>query len=107
MSCRRRATICGGASVTCGSLLGLIGFEAVPHPGLRDEVAGPCRFGLELAAHLGHEDAQVVRLRAVLRAPHLLEQLALADQLAAAANEHLDKVPLRGRQTNLLAIARY
>ena len=56
-------------------------FEAVAHPRLGDEVAGRARVGLELAPDLRHVHPEVVRLVLVLRAPHLLQELALTDQL--------------------------
>src|SRR6476469_7537080 len=71
--------------------------EAVAHAGLRDQVLRPRRFRLELAAQLRHVDAQVVRLRLVLRSPPLLQQLALAHEPALVAGEHLEQVPLRWR----------
>ena len=74
-------------------------------PGLGDEVARPARLGLELAPHLRHEHAQVVRLVVVLGTPHLLQQLALGDELAAVAHEHLDEVPLGRREADLVAVA--
>ena len=46
--------------------------------------------GLELAPDLGHVDPQVVGLGLVLRAPHLLQQLPLGDELARVADQHLD-----------------
>src|SRR5262245_11347498 len=80
-----------------------VGLEAVAHAGLRDEVAGVRRIGLELAPNLGEVDAQVIRLRPVLGAPHLLEQLALRDELARVPDEDLDDVPL-GRSEADLAV---
>src|SRR5262245_42149397 len=75
--------------------------EAVAHARLGDEVPRARGIGLELASDLGEVDAQVVRLRLVLRAPDLLEQLALGDELARVADEHLDDVPLGRRQPDL------
>ena len=40
------------------------------------------RIGFELAADPGEVDADLVRLVFVLRPPHLLEQLAVTDELA-------------------------
>src|SRR4029453_6682878 len=64
----------------------LRGDKAVADPRLGDQVAGMRGIRLKLAAKLGEVDAQVVRLGLVVRAPHLLEQLALGNQLAFAAN---------------------
>src|SRR5947207_15723317 len=80
------------------------GFEPVAHAGLGEEVAGHGRVGLQLAADPGDEHPQVISLLAVLRPPHLLQELALADQLAAVAHQHLDQVPL-GRCQAYLALA--
>src|SRR5262245_61701761 len=85
-------------------LLWAVRLEAVAHAGLGDEVARARRIGLELAPDLGEVDAQVVRLRLVLGAPHLLKQLALRDELARVADEHLDDMPL-GRREPDLAVA--
>ena len=61
--------------------------------------------GLELAAQLGHEHPQIVRLVVVLGSPDLLQQLCLRDEAAAVANEHFDEVPLGRCQSHLLAVA--
>ena len=44
--------------------------EAVAHAGFGQQMLGPGRIGLELAAQLGHVLAQVLRLVLVGRAPH-------------------------------------
>ena len=75
-------------------------------PGSVMKYRGCDGLGLELAADLGHEDPQVVGLVVVLRPPHLLEELALGDEPARVAHEHLDEVPLGGREPDLLAVAR-
>jgi hypothetical protein len=61
--------------------------------------------GFELAADVGHVDAEVVGLVAVLRSPHVLEDLALRDELVAVADEDLDDAPLGRGEPDLLAVA--
>ena len=77
--------------------------EAVAHPGLGDEVARVGPVGLQLAAQVGHVDPQVVALVAVAGTPHVLQQLALRDELAGVAHEHLEQLPLGRRQADRLA----
>ena len=48
--------------------------------GLGEQMDGTGRVRLELAAQLGHVDAQVVGLLVVARPPHLVEQLALGHE---------------------------
>ena len=74
-------------------------------PGSVRKCAGVRRVGLELAADPGQVDAQVVGLVLVLRAPDLLEELALGDELAGVADQHLDQVPLGGGELHLVAVA--
>ena len=52
---------------------------------------------------MGQVHAEVVGLLAVRRAPHLLQQLALGDELALVADEHLEQLPLDRRQVDRLA----
>ena len=79
------------------------GDEAVAHAGLGDEVAGMGAVGLELAAEVGEVDAEVVALGRRGRSPHVVEQLALGDELAGVANEHLEQLPLGRREADRLA----
>ena len=46
-----------------------------------------------------------MRLVAVLRTPHLPQQLALGDELAGVAGERLDQLPLGRREPHVLAVA--
>src|SRR5262249_46576218 len=87
------------------SAVGVSPLEPVPHAGLGDEVTGVAGLGLELAAHLRHEDPQVVRLVVVIGAPHLLEQLTLGDETPTVADEHLDEMPLGRREAHFSAVA--
>src|SRR6478752_8083707 len=80
------------------------GLEAVAHARLGDEVLRPAGLALELAADLREVDAEVVRLRLVLRTPHGLEQLALADEASGVADQGLDQVPLGGGEAVLDAV---
>ena len=61
---------------------------------------GRAGLGLELAPDLRHVHAEVVRLVLVPRAPDLLQELALTDQLPGMPHEDLDEVPLGRRETN-------
>ena len=49
------------------------GLEAVAHARLGEQIPGPGRLGLQLAAQLGDIDPQVVGLRPVGRPPHVLQ----------------------------------
>src|SRR5829696_3672977 len=70
------------------------------------EVPRSARFGLELAADVRHVHAQVVRLLAVLRPPHRLEQLTAGDEPPSSTDEDLDDVPLgRGQLDVVVATA--
>src|SRR4029079_14011832 len=82
-----------------------VGLEAVAHPRLGDEVPRPGRVGLELAPNLGHVHAQVVRLPFVLRAPYLLQQVALCEEATGVAHQLLDQSPLGGGEVDDLAVA--
>src|SRR5215472_9910148 len=73
---------------------GSLCLEAVSHAGLGQQVARAGRLRLQLAAQLCDVDAQVVALRLILRAPHLLQQLALGDEAAGRPDEDLQQLPL-------------
>src|SRR3954454_25245612 len=83
-----------------GSRVGL-GLEAVAHAGLVDEVPWSGGVPFELAAQLGHVEAQVALGGLVARAPYLRQQLPLTEQLARMADQAFDEMPLRGCQTHL------
>src|SRR3984885_15674112 len=74
---------------------------AVSHPRLGDQPARPRRVGLELAPQLRHVEPQVAARVAVPGPPHVVEQLAVAEQLARVAQQHLEQVPFGGRQPDL------
>src|SRR4051812_30250123 len=75
--------------------------EAVAHPGFGDEVLRTRWIRFELVSDLAHIEAQVVRLLFVLRSPHLLQQLLLRYELSAVSGEHLDDLPLSGREVDV------
>ena len=77
------------------------GLEAIPEAGFGEEVPRLAGVELELAAQLGQVDPQVVGLAAVAAAPHLLQQVGLAYQGSRGPRQHLDQVPLGGRQMHL------
>src|SRR3984957_14550114 len=81
------------------------GLEPVSHPGLGEQVLRPGRFGLQLAAQLGHIHPQVVGLGLVRRPPHLAQQLALGDQPPVVAHQDLQQLPLGRGQPDVLAVA--
>src|SRR5579884_4397495 len=72
------------------------GFEAVAHAGFGDQVTGMRGVGFQLAAELGQVYPQVMGLGLVTRAPHLGEQLPLADQSALVADQKFKDAPLGG-----------
>src|SRR3982750_4468175 len=83
--------------------LDAVRFEAVAHSWLGDEVPRLRGLGFELAADMGEVDPEVVGLVAVMRTPHLLEELAAGDELAGVANEHFDEMPFGWREPDLAA----
>ena len=58
----------------------------------------------QLAAELRDVDAEVVRLGLVGGPPDLLEQLLLGDELAFVPDQHLQEMPLGGRETDGLPV---
>ena len=78
--------------------------QPVAHARLGDQIARMGRVGLELAAQLREVDAQIVGLGLVRGPPDLLQELALADQLALVADQDLEDVPLRRREPNGFAV---
>ncbi len=54
-------------------------------------MAGAGGVVFELASQLGHVLAQIVGLGFVLRSPHLLQQMALADEFARVARKDLSR----------------
>ena len=61
---------------------------------------------VQLPSDLRHVDAQVVRLLLVARAPDLLQELALTDQLPRMTDEDLDEVPLGGCEPDCFVVGR-
>src|SRR5512133_823475 len=84
-----------------GRALLVLGLEPVAHAWFGDEVARVRRVGFQLAPDLGDEHAQVVRLVPVLRPPHLMQELPLADQPAGVPNQELHQLPLGRGQPDL------
>ena len=81
--------------INFGGLFTVIKVQPIAHARLGHEVARPGRIRLEFAAQLVHVLAQVVGLREVARPPHLLQELALAHELARVSRQHLKQLPLR------------
>src|SRR5690348_8894231 len=81
------------------------GLEPVAHARLGDQPARPGRVRLQLAAQLGHVQPQVAGGVRVAGPPHLLEQLALAEQLARVPEQDGQQVPLgRGEPDRVRAV---
>src|SRR5215472_5897166 len=85
--------------------LPLLRGEAVADAGLGEEVARVLRVGLELAAQAADVGPEVVRLLAVLRPPHPLEERGVVEDAAGAAGELDEQLVLRRRQLDLLTVA--
>jgi hypothetical protein len=77
--------------------------ESVANSGLRDQVAW-VGGGLELAAKLGHVDAEVVGLGVVGRSPDLPEQLPLEDELSLVPDQGFQRMPLGRRESDGRAV---
>src|SRR6185295_6555404 len=78
---------------------GLRALQAVTDAGFgADEVAAG---GLELAAQVGHVDAQVLGLAGVLRAPDLEQELLPGHDAAGARGQHGEELELDRGQVDL------
>ena len=56
------------------------------------------RVRLDLLAQLAHEDAQVMSVVHVDRAPHLLQQMLVGDHIAGVLRQHLEQPVFLRRQ---------
>src|SRR5262245_44414825 len=74
--------------------------QSVTNSRLGEQVPGASRIVFQLAAELVHVLAQVLGLVPVGRAPDVLEQLALADQLAGIPGEAVDDLPFGAGEVN-------
>src|SRR5437763_15106472 len=76
--------------------------EPVPHPGLGDE---PRRRGVvpELLADLAGVHASVLRLAAVLRSPHLLQDRSVRQHTTRIAGEQREEAELFQREVDQLS----
>src|ERR1039458_1345816 len=74
--------------------------EAVAYPGLREDILGLPRTGLDLLAQLVDEDAQVFGLVAVVRAPHGLQKFAMGHGTAGVRHQVAQGLELLGREAD-------
>src|SRR5581483_4854661 len=72
--------------------------EAIPHAPLRLDVAGMLRIIAQLAAQAPHEDAQRVRILAILGSPGMLQQVLVGEDRAGMTQEYLKQAILGRRQ---------
>jgi len=83
--------------------VGRVGLKSIAHAWLGEQPAGPGRVRFELAPQLRHVEPQVAGRVGVSRAPHLLEQVLLGEQLAGVAQQHLEQVPFGRGQPGVRA----
>ena len=76
--------------------------QPVADADLGQQVARPRRIGFDLAAQRAHVDAQVLRRFDMRRAPHLAQQLAMRQHLAAVARERGQQLVFDRRQMDVL-----
>src|SRR6478735_7538159 len=72
--------------------------KAIPHSWFGEQMAGPRRVVLQLAAQAGHVEAQVVGALLIAGSPHRGQQLRRADELAGPAEQELQDPPFGRRE---------
>src|SRR5258708_4247089 len=75
--------------------------EAIAHPWLRDEARG-ARVVAKLLPHLAGVHPEILRLAAVFRPPHLLQDRAMGEHPSGVPSEQRQKRELLGREVDVV-----